>query len=456
MNVKQVLFCVLGVFPLATVGISPSRAYQVFIGGNIKQEELLDRAQWTFVADNCDGYFNHPDGLRLMPLEKRQQISALFKNKAVILEANHGGAPNPWSNDSSSSNNNPKHLSLKEAGFTPYGAFIAFGNQSIEKWHELAAQYQQRGYQNLFLMTGISMGVRGEGWRDSGNDETRNLLQDPLTAGSGVDEPVNLFLANEKWRDSTVDQIFWVHQHDKKFLYLISPNSAGTDFLQESQKTVRLLEEKGSIPDIYAVEYYRAGYDMTPETVPDGKGGVLPANTVTGIAYWLIKHRDGNPDFADLRVKDSLGRMVGHNIVPPEATTEHPILQLQPGESTLRCTVNITSRDAAIDYAPVLQAKLKGATKAWRVRFAVDGREVSDAVLKDGFVFAGKEVLWPDTTRSMTMTLRREDLATTHGNLNVVLLLRANPSSKIIRDSVVVTASSTLGTVFPLAENLRR
>ena len=228
------------------------------------------------------------------------------------------------------------------------------------------------------------------------------------------------------------------------------------DFLQESQKTVRLLEEKGTIPDIYAVEYYRAGYDMTPETVRGSNGVSVPANTVTGIAYWLIKHREGNPDFASLWVKQGLDRAVGQNIVTPTATSKDQILRLEPGESTLRCTVNITSRDAAIDYAPVLQAKLMGATKAWKVTFAVDGREVSDAVLKDGFVFAGKEILWPETTRSMTMTLRHNDFASDNGNISIVLLLRANPSSPIIRDTVVLTTNPTLGTSTPLAENLPR
>ena len=133
MNVKAILIWILGTFPAFVAGISTARPYQVFIGGNIKQEELLDRTQWTFVADNCDGYFNHPDGLRLMPLEQRQKISARFKNKAVIAEANRSEAPNPWTLPPSSPNN-PKSLSLQAAGFTPYGAFIAFGNQPIEKW----------------------------------------------------------------------------------------------------------------------------------------------------------------------------------------------------------------------------------------------------------------------------------------------------------------------------------
>ena len=265
-------------------------AYEVYIGGFINQEQLIDRSTWSFVADHCDGYFNHPDALRHLTLAQQQQIAGNLKHKEVILESNNHRGLSAWASTPVAPNRVPN--SIAAAGFVPHGALIAASGIPTLEWQNLARQYQNAGFRDCYVMTGISLGKKGEGWKDPRNDQTRALLTDPLTAGCGPDQPVNLYVGDAKWRQSTIDQIAWTHAHGKKFMYLISPNSSGADFLKNAQATVLDLESHGAFPDIYAVEYYRTGYDMTPETVKDDKGNLTPANTVTGIAYWLIKHRD--------------------------------------------------------------------------------------------------------------------------------------------------------------------
>jgi len=420
---------------------SHSYAYEVFIGGFAKQDQLLDRDKWSFVADNCDGYYNHPNALQKMDLTERQKIAALFKNKAAILEANNHRGPTPWANEPSATN--PNAMSIKAAGFVSYGALIAAGGGPLETWLPLAAQYHRDGVPNLFVMTGISLGTKREGWKDPRNDSTRTLLLDPSTVGCGVDEPVNLFLSNRKWRESTFEEIIWTHQQNKKFIYLISPNSSGSNFLAYSQQVVRALEARGTSPDIYAVQYYRRGYDMTPETVPDTNGVAVPANTVTGIAYWLLKHRDGGVGFADLWVRDNARNTTyGQYVIDATAVADGQVVRLDSSVASPRnYTINVTSRDPTVDYAPVVQARLSEASKGWNVTFSVDGQDVTGDVLKDGYAFVGQHILLPGTTQYLTMTITRNAAASDQGSLNLTLLLRSNLANATVRDMVKFTTS---------------
>lgn len=419
-------------------GVNACYGYDVYIGGNIKLDQLLNRGTWSYVADHASGYYNHPDGLRKMTLEQRKQIAAQFKNKRVFIEQNGHYVTQAWANPF-----DPKHpnaFSLSAAGFEPYGV-IAVG-RPVDDWKTLLQAYDKLGYKQCYVMTGISSGIKYKnGWLDAKNDVYRTCMALPGTAGGSMDEPVNLFFGyHGKWRQSTIDEIKWLHAHGKKFIYLMSPNSAGDQFLDLSKKLVRSLESAGAIPDIYAVEYYRKGYDMTPETVKDKAGNQLPANTVTGIAYWLMKHQDGAPGFADLWLQDGAGNAYAQGTITPQANNARAMVHIPANTHSISYTVNVTSKDSVIDYIPVIQVKTKSPIVGWTVSFAANGHNVTSEVMDgNGYVFKGNDVLWPGKTEHITMTLTRTASAATVSPLDIVLQLRAHPDSKIVRDAITLT-----------------
>ena len=112
------------------------RAYDVYIGGFTKQDQLLDRSTWAFVADHCGGYFNHPDALRHLTLAQRRQIAGNFLHKDVIQEANNHRAVSGWT--AAPAPAHPEAQSLAAAGFVPSGAFIAAGGCPTLEWQNLA------------------------------------------------------------------------------------------------------------------------------------------------------------------------------------------------------------------------------------------------------------------------------------------------------------------------------
>ncbi len=417
-------------------------AYEVFIGGFNKQEQLLDVQSWAWVAEHCDGYFNHPNGLQKLSLAERKQIATALKNKRVIVEANNSRRVSPWTDGPDPAL--PEKMSLTAAGFIPYGAFIAAGGIPTDTWNILAKGYRDHGYSNCFIMTGISVGSKGEGWKDPRNDQTRSLIREPISAGVGTDQPVNLFLTNEKWRQSTLEQIDWTHKLGKQYLYLISPNSSGPDFLSNSQKTVREFEKNGLSPDIYAIEHYRVGYDMTPETVRSEGGQMVPANSVTGIAYWLLHHRDGSPGFADLTAQDSNNVVTGSEVMASKLVSEQQVVRLPAtGSKAMTYTLSIVSKDPVIDYAPVISAEVTGTTQEWTPTFIADGKNVTSDVLKGGYSFVGDAALQPKSTRRLTMILTPNPGAASSGDAHIAVVLRANRSSALVRDGLMFTSAKT-------------
>ena len=160
-------------------------------------------------------------------------------------------------------------------------------------------------------------------------------------------------------------------------------------WLGMAQECVREHEDAGAKPDIWIVFEYATDTPTLPETV-DGK----PADTITGMAYWLIHHVQDPKHWANLRV-------------PAVSSGSVSSIELHNDSSWL-------------DLCPVLFAKTSGPHPDWKVHFRLHGVDVTAPITQgNGLAFIGSHRLWPGDTRRIQVVLER-----THPNHAVCVARR--------------------------------
>jgi len=193
--------------------------------------------------------------------------------------------------------------------------------------------------------------------------------------------------------------------------YDLKPHSL---WLAAAQGCVRQHEDAGAKPDIWIVFEYATDTPTLPETV-DGR----PADTIMGMAYWLIHHVQDPKHWA---------RLTG-------PTVDKGGIQ----------TLTLRNDSAWLDLCPVLSASVKDPHHDWNVRFRVGGKDVTQQMTQEGGLpFVGSLRLWPGDTRPVQVALtRRSPSAEAVPPPTVDISLRPHPSAALV--SQVVTLHPTPG-----------
>jgi len=178
---------------------------------------------------------------------------------------------------------------------------------------------------------------------------------------------------------------------------------AAYDVLTPSVQTILWLEDHDALPDSITPMYYpdrgfeSARMERFPETVlVDGKA--RPANTVSGMCYWLLVHRDGLHGDLDLTVEDESGAWRSEGVW--SGNPSHPV-QMQeivspgPGE-VAEVRFRLRNRSGWMHYTAALRAERS--LSGWNAEFrAADGSaEYTDGFFsRRGFVLNGNNRLNP-------------------------------------------------------------
>jgi hypothetical protein len=226
----------------------------------------------------------------------------------------------------------------------------------------------------------------------------------PGSGGSGLDAPLdNYLIGPERRRQAVWEMTLWTQRHSLKFIYLASPGSYNaTNFITKLRETVASLEDHDAEPDIYGIETYTRGFQIVPETNPDGSA----AGTITGGAYYLLKHRDGDPGTLHLYAVDDRGSIAA-NGPKDTASTSHVVSVKSKTAFPIHYRLYLSNTSSWLDYAPVLQAKFEG-DRDWSLMVKSGNADITSEVLGAGHLFYQKARLNPNTKQYVDLILTRK------------------------------------------------
>ena len=429
------LACGLGAASAAsTSSVGAGGSYEVYVGSAFFTKELVDSSKWSYVAGKSDGIYWHPVGYHqtegydnATPSEWRQ-IASYFHGKGAVVEGD-------MINGKSTGDLGTIKL-VKSLGFSPTVALVNRITDDSGSWKERVALNLAQGVESYTMIAPHRMEALKGGFADPSYDDKRRLILEGY--GTSVDAPTQLFIHHSsKYRQSIYDAIAWAHKNNRKFCYLISPNTSADSFLIHAQILTRMLEDSLRIPDQFAVELYgRRPYTLTPETVAGKSGKPVSANTITGVAHWLLKHARADGQELDLWIVGPDGKSIGKGSVSEDSTHPAPIgMKAWKGSNgSFKFTVQIQNKSDWLDFIPSLNAKITGLPSGWTARFDSDGKDVSNAVKSTGFVFFQKDRFWPGDTKSVTVTLAKVGASALPTTVGIDLRLLPHPDSRFVRD----------------------
>ena len=376
---------------------SAANNYEVYPGSAFYMDQMLDRGLWSFVADHANGLYHHPVGFNELSDSEEQIYTGHFTNRFAMVEGDMGNG---------STTGDVANLQRMHAlGLTPVAAFVNRPSSNLAVWRQLVRNNAAEGAPTYEMLAPHRLVESPLGWYDPGRDYARNNMRVTGCLGSGVDAPVYLYVhRGAAYRQTIYDMQDWSVANDRKFNYLLSPNESYNEaLLADTMFTVRDLEDNGHEPDVYGVVLYgQRPVALTPEKVTVN-GEDQAATTITGLAYYLIKHRDGEPGTIDLTATRD-GVTHGVNITSPVLASPAQSIPLPAGSSTWQ--LGISNSSGWLDYAGVLRARIAGPGAAqWAITFQADGADATSEILSErGRKFLRHERWMPGSNRTVTMT----------------------------------------------------
>lgn len=388
--------------------------YEVYPGSAFYLTQMLDRSQWSYVADRSNGLYHHETGFTALTDAQEVTYTSHFTNRFAMAEGSMGGTQ---TNTTSNVGELQRVIAL---GLTPTSTFVNQASTSLSLWRQQVRNDAVFGAPSYQMLAPHRIDDSPLGWDDPYRDYVRTNMFVTGCIGCGVDAPINLYrFQSDHYRKTIHDARDWTVANGKRFNYLVSPNNSYNEaLLADTLFTVRHLEDNGHEPDVYSVALYgERPVDLVPEKV-NVNGVDQAATTITGLAYYLLKHRDGEPGTLDLSATRS---GTDHALGITSATLTNPAQSVAlPTDAPSTWTLKLTNFSPWLDYAGVLRARTTGAAADWSITFSVDGSDFTSSILNPrGRKFIGAERWMPGTTRSVTMTAT--PLVPSPGNFKLII-----------------------------------
>ncbi len=408
-NLLSLFFAVLALGVLGVSAPQPVLAQQVYVGSANGWDAMIAHPeQWAFVRKHADGFYVNFIQMLHVDAKKCVQTRALFSHKNAYYESDSrytglGGFPD--GGQFSRALQAEQLQALLDGGFhVPYTS-LNYGVDDA-KLADLKHQGLPKGVTRpCFAQNGP--------WTFGGGDITKDLGENARmradtarTDGASTDGPLSLWQADQgSMRSGSYSVVKYAHSLHKTAAVMVAPYNLKptSQWLSVAQECVRQHEDAGAKPDIWIVFEYATSTPTLPETV-NGK----PADTITGLAYWLIHHVQDPKHWAHLTVPDG------------------------------NKSVTIRNDSAWMDFCPVLSAQVGDPRHDWTVRFRLNGRDVTRQMTQSsGLPFIGPLRLWPGDARQVQVALTRRNPHAGSVPPTVAFRLRPNPSAQAQVNQVV-------------------
>lgn len=382
---------------LALAGLAatalPARAEQVFFGVSDRWQDLVaDASQWTYVQKHADGFYINFLMLNRaihsqhgVSLDTLSQTCALFASHAAYIESDMRAG------QASTEREQQYIQALHQAGCKVAYSSLNYGwspdrAQNLSTFEVNANEGRRQNFVQVapWLINGDINGPSMAS-RPGYNEKVRGYIL--ASDGFSTDGPLGYFATDfDHFRAAEISLVRFAHANGKKAVIMISPYGAKVrpdqydptrDLLATGQALVRMHETEHAIPDIWAILQYATDIVTTPEQV-----GGKPANTVTGLAYWLIQH-----------------------VHDPNRVAK---LMLEPGGDASSTNVALRNESSWLDLAPVLHLTLHDTAGKYAATLLYDGRDITgQAASAGGVALLGPAELEPGAHHQLTLTLAR-------------------------------------------------
>jgi hypothetical protein len=379
---------------LFIAGLSaPAGAVLIYFGvSDVWQDLVTSPNDWTFVQQHADGFY-----VNFLMLNRAAAnidgLSQLTLAKTCRLFSTHNA--------------------YIESDMRPVEATLASEQQYIEMLHAAGCKVEfsslnfgwsaQRAYNlshfDLLADEGRRLNFVQTGpWLLNGSIDAPSIRSRPgynaqiradILASDGVstDNPLGFWAEDFlEFRGATVSLIQHAHHNGRSAVIVISPYganmplkvyNAATDLLPAGQQEVRYLESELAIPDIWAISQYAT--NLTP--IPEQSGG-LPADTVSGLAYWLIQH-----------------------VHDPDGSTKLSLTETGPTKDSTNLVLRNDSK--WLDVAPLLRLRVRSGS-GLAVALLLDGRDVTaQAMTPAGLALVGRYALDPGDRHDLAIAVSR-------------------------------------------------
>lgn len=394
-----------------TTALHAAHAQQVYVGsGNGWNAMSAQPDQWNYVRQNADGFYVNFIELLRVDAATMSKLSAQMTHKNAYYESDSrytglGGFPDggQFSLALQASELN----ALLQGGFAvPYTSL----NYGLDAAKEDALKHQGLpNGQTRPCFTQCGPWTYGGDINSSVGSAPEIRANIAKSDGASTDGPLSLWLQDQgKMHSGSYSLVKYVHGLHKTAAVMVAPYNLQptSQWLSVAQTCVRQHENAGAKPDIWIVFEYATKTPTLPETV-DGK----PADTITGMAYWLLHHvkdpqhqaRLSAPaGFATHNTRTQAGTEITQIALPTDNTRE--TCRAEGNSRIFDLTLHNSS--AWLDLCPVLSASALAPKHGWNVRYRVAGQDVTQQMVsKDGLAFINGLRLWPGRTKQIQVIL---------------------------------------------------
>ncbi|MDQ2687874.1 MAG: hypothetical protein M3Y28_08415 [Armatimonadota bacterium] len=412
-----------------------ARAQQVYVGsGNGWTTLSAQPNQWSYVRQNADGFYINFIQLLRVNAATMSKLSAQMTHKNAYYESDSrytglGGFPD--GGQFSLALQASELDALLQGGFAvPYTSL----NYGLDAAKEDALKHQGLpAGKTRPCFTQCGPWTYGGDINSNVGPAAQIRANISKSDGASTDGPMSLWQSDQgKMQAGSYSLVKYVHGLHKTAAVMVAPYNLQptSQWLSVAQTCVRQHENAGAKPNIWIVFEYATTTPTLPETV-NGQ----PADTITGMAYWLIHHVKDPQHWARLSAPAGFATHTTHT----QAGTEITQVALPTDNARGTCRADSNSRvfdltlhnsSAWLDLCPVLSANALAPKHGWNVRYRVAGQDVTrQMVSKDGLAFINGLRLWPGQTKTVQVILSRTASAETTPP-DVQISLRPGVSAK--------------------------
>ena len=391
---------------------------------------FVNTSQWTYVQENADGYyFSFGQMVTNMSSYYLPHFFQLFKNKLVYFESD------------------AEHITLDREKVDililhNIGWNISYTSQNYG-W--TVEHDEVLGYFNLtedvprrpdFVQLGPWL-LSGNISNDPGTGHFSNAQYRAwINQSNGVstDGPMGFWSVDfQKVREGSFSTVQYAHRLGKPAAVMICPYAAGIvsynstrDYLPVGISAIQEHEDNDADPDIWI--FFEYG-DLNIPPVPEQVNG-YPANSTTGMAYYALKHRDGEPRTLDLYIDEG---QIGQFIYVKQSTVADVILKSNvPVGTSVNYTLQVADYSPWLDYAACIRILVSANEQlGWKIQYLLNEVDITETINTiNGFIFNREYRLRPNSVQKIVVVFTRTSAM--HDNMTLTIELAPHRGSDIV------------------------
>ena len=369
-----------------TVKTLEEKSPRVYWGFDNKWHDIAssaNRPKWEYTREHLTGFYTNFIDMWCMNFQNSKtagetckELYETFVNKNAFFEATMETKVNDGANGYNNEETDRRTIDqLTSAGFNVDYASVNYMTVASKDYCKqrmnLIATY--KGTRKCFYLCGP--------WTMNGSIFNDKDALEMAGWGDGIetDGPLGFWYSNQgKMKECSYSIVKYMKSKNLETAIMLAPYSADvsgytatTKFLQVSKDCVLGHEDNNAAPEIWTLWMYGSGgLELFPETTSDETGNVVPANTATGVAWWLLKHLNEFPKASASNATDA-GNGVYSASVENGKTIEIPVTF-----SNGNCP--------GVELSPVLRAVYDTSNPDWDVMFKVGSTGISNSMIFNG------------------------------------------------------------------------